>query len=193
MWWCTISSLFFIEYTAPLSLTSIPLAVIIRGANKEDTLPLMKLKKSHPLSSRASHWPPVSSRGGNSDGGEGYGFSVTVCTQRGLNLGLEQLGFFMAQTWPDSDPESVRVWPRFSPDLAQINTITCMCPSWLATEHRACRGSVAVGGKGVIWGAMHDQPGAQTSMRVKVEELNGVKGHRKKKRVVTNSKQILFV
>lgn len=141
----------------------------------------MKLKQSRPLASRASHWPPVSSRGGNSDGGEGYGFSVTVCAQRGAKSGSGAAGFFfMAQTWPSSDPESAHVWPRFSPDLARINTITCMWPSWLATERRACKGSVVVGG-GVIWGAMHDQQGAQISMREQVEELSGVKIHRKKK------------
>lgn len=37
--------------------------------NKEDTLPLMKLKQSRPLAPQASHWPSVSSRGGSSGGG----------------------------------------------------------------------------------------------------------------------------
>lgn len=76
----------------------------------------MKLKQFRPLASQASHWPPVSSRVGSSDEGEGYGFSVTVCTQRGLNLGLEQLGCY------GSDP--ARFGPSIglflAPDSAQI-------------------------------------------------------------------------
>lgn len=121
---------------------------MIRRGNKEDTLPLMKLKQSRPLASKASHWPPVSSRGGSSDGGEGYGFSVTVCTQRGLNLGLEHLGLIWLRpgsvwtlNWSMSCPDSAQIWPG--------STITCMCPNWLAKE--ACRGGVVVE-VGVIYG-----------------------------------------
>lgn len=54
----------------------------------------MKLKQSCcPLASRASHWPPVSSRGGSSDEGGGvWLFSYCLRPAEGLNLGLEQLG-----------------------------------------------------------------------------------------------------
>lgn len=75
------------------------------GANKEDTLPLMKLKLSRPLASKTSHWPPVSSRGGSSDGGEGYGVWVTDCTQQRAKSGSGAAAFVTAQTLP-----------RFSPD-----------------------------------------------------------------------------
>lgn len=149
----------------------------------------MKLKQSRPLASKASHWPPVSSRGGSSDGGEGYGFSVTVCTQRGLNLGLEQLGLLWLRCGLVWTLNRSMFGPRFSPDFARINTITCMCPDWLAKE--ACGGGVVVG-VGVIWGSMQDQLGAQVSKREQIEELKGVKGHRIKW-VVINSKQFLFV
>ena len=73
---------------------------------QEDTLPLMKLMLSRPLASQASHWPSVSSRGGSSDGGEGYGFSVTVCALRGgAKSGSGAAGFILAQTWPRFGPD----------------------------------------------------------------------------------------
>lgn len=125
-------------------------AIVIRGANKEDTLPLMKLKQSCcPLASKASHWPPVSSTGGSSDeGGEGFVFLVIVYTGSGLNLGLEQLGAVR---------KSANDWPRFSPDLARISAITRMCPSWMFARVQAWWGSG--GQRVVIWAAMHGQLG----------------------------------
>lgn len=156
-------------FIGQLLLIVSPPALITGGVNKEDTLPLMKLKQSRccPLASKASHWPPVSSRGGSSDEGGGVRFfSYCLCPAEGLNLGLEQLGF----VWKCSRNSNLKpawVWPRFSPDLTpdqhhnlHVSRVTVF------RSAGACRGSAAVGGGGVIWGSMHDQLGrVQVSTR----------------------------
>lgn len=77
---------------------------------------------------QASHWPPVSSRGGSSDGGEGYGFSVTVCAQQGAKSGSGAAGF-TAYTWPITGllfgPDSAQIWPWSTPKPA------CVQADWL--------------------------------------------------------------
>lgn len=102
------------------------LAIVIRGANKEHTLPLMKLKQSCcPLASIASHWPPVSSTGGSSDGGGGVRFFSYCLHRQGTKSGTGAAG---------AGGKSANDWPRFSPDLARINTVARVCPSWPFTK-----------------------------------------------------------
>lgn len=99
----------------------------------------------------------------------------------------------MAQTWPSSDPESIHV---FGPDSAQIwprstPKPACTQDDWLKSAGLV-EGPWWLGGS-VIQGSMHGQLGAQVSMRVQVEGLSGVKGHRKKTGLVTNRIHTLFV
>lgn len=81
------------------------------------------------LSSPAAPWPPKPANDllslleeGALTKGEGYGFSVTVCTQgRGLNLGLERLGLswialgLRAQNQREFGPDSAQIWPGSTP------------------------------------------------------------------------------
>lgn len=106
------------------------------------------------LSSPAAPWPSKPANDllslleeGALTKGEGYGFSVTVCTQgRGLNLGLEQLGLswialgLRAQDQPKFGPDSAQIWPGSTPQPACVRG-DCL---W---ECGACRGSVAVWGR----------------------------------------------
>lgn len=98
--------------------------------------------------------------------GRGTVCSVTVCAQQGAKSGSGAAGFIMAPTWPGFRGQNRPMFrPRFSPDLARINTITCMCPSWLTKGRRACRGGVLVGWRGCYMRIYAWPAGVQVSMR----------------------------